>query len=750
MSNIYFHISRIQSQAIPALAVLCLLLTTELSAQEKDLDYKAISIDSLHRRALVQQHQNKGKDAFASLEHAARASEQQEDLRELIDTYHLFARFHLENGDLDSADFYMQSARIRLGTQDYRFGNAYQAFLSARRALLQKNYYQAAEFLEKVKGMSNERNLLNHITLANAEVLFHRMKYAEAETQLNALLSNSDPIEQKYLATKANLWLSRLMMDQGRIEESIEAGQNALGIAKSKGYPIEEIEAYEILKNSFYQAGSYKSALQNSQALLDLTQTKENAEKEKQAAIKSAERITLLDQAKEMKNLERENAELNQSASRSEITAILTSAFLTIISLLAVSLYRNNQIKLKTNDLLHTKNKELETARDSAISAMKAKANFLSTVTHELRTPLYAVTGLTHLLLEENPSDNQKEHLKSLKFSGDYLLNFINDILQINKIDADKLEPLNIEFKLKKVLTDVIDSLHSSAKETNTTVSLEYDPNIPLNLLGDPLKLSQIFMNLLGNALKFTKDGKVEVIAQLKKKGKDHVMLYFEVSDSGIGISDEQQKTIFESFEQGSVQINREYGGTGLGLTIVKSLLGLFGSRIELESELGVGSSFYFDLKVNCEENAITQEEAQEKSEDEFDFTGLHVLIVEDNKINQVITKKMLTKKEMTCDIANNGNEAIDAAKSTHYDAILMDIHMPGISGDEATRQIRKFNQEVPIIALTAISMDDSVDAFYTAGCNAVVTKPFKPEVFYQKIGENVFKKEASEKEVSS
>ena len=128
-------------------------------------------------------------------------------------------------------------------------------------------------------------------------------------------------------------------------------------------------------------------------------------------------------------------------------------------------------------------------------------------------------------------------------------------------------------------------------------------------------------MNLLGNALKFTKDGKVEVIAQLKKKGKDHVMLYFEVSDSGIGISEEQQKTIFESFEQGSVQINREYGGTGLGLTIVKSLLGLFGSRIELESELGVGSSFYFDLKVNCEENAITEEEAQVQPEDEFDFT---------------------------------------------------------------------------------------------------------------------------------
>ncbi len=519
MSKTILLITNQLRRLLPALLLLCLLLPAQ--AQDlKKIDYKRISIDSLHRRALVQQHQNKGKEAFESLEHAAMASEKQEDLRELIDTYHLFARFHLENGDLDSADFYIQSARIRLGTQDYRYGSAYQAFLSARRALYQKNYYQAAEFLEKVKGMSNERNLLNHITLANAEVLYHRMKYDDAETQLNALLINSDPVERTYLATKANLWLARLMVDKGKIPESIEAGQNALQIAKSKGYPIEEIQAYEILKNSYSLAGSYKSALSNSQALLDLTQSKENAEKEKQAAIKSAERITLQDQAKEMKFLEEENAKLNQSASRSEITAILTSAFLTIISLLAVSLYRNNQIKLKTNDLLHTKNKELETARDSAISAMKAKANFLSTVTHELRTPLYAVTGLTHLLLEENPSDHQKEHLKSLKFSGDYLLNFINDILQINKIDADKLEPLNIEFKLKKVLTDVIDSLQSSAKDTNTTVSLEYDPNIPLNLLGDPLKLSQIFMNLVGNALKFTKDGKSRLSLNSRKKAK--------------------------------------------------------------------------------------------------------------------------------------------------------------------------------------------------------------------------------------
>lgn len=221
-------------------------------------------------------------------------------------------------------------------------------------------------------------------------------------------------------------------------------------------------------------------------------------------------------------------------------------------------------------------------------------------------------------------------------------------------------------------------------------------------------------------------------------KQEEKVKLYFEVKDNGIGISKDQQENIFEGFEQGSIQINREYGGSGLGLTIVKSLLGLFDSKIELQSELGKGSSFFFEIDVKSKD-ALVDDIPFELSEKDFEFKGLHILIVEDNKINQVITKKMLTKKEITSDIANNGAEAIDLAKENKYDAILMDIHMPGIGGEEATIEIRKFDKITPIVALTAISLDDSLESFYAAGCNDVITKPFKPEVFYQKIGENIF-----------
>tara|TARA_B100000949_G_scaffold235457_1_gene258875 strand:+ start:1 stop:1581 length:1581 start_codon:yes stop_codon:yes gene_type:complete len=514
-------------------------------------------------------------------------------------------------------------------------------------------------------------------------------------------------------------------------------GESALKLAKKNAFSKEIWDSNEMLTRIYERQGRYDLSLANNKNLLYIRDSLFNIAKMK-TETKTAEKIQFDFMSDEIRRQEQKIEELNESKNQSDIAAILTSALLIIITLLAVSLFRNNQIKLKTNDLLQTKNTELKAARDAAVTAMEAKTNFLSTVSHELRTPLYAVTGLTHLLLEENPSENQKEHLKALKFSGDYLLNFINDILQINKIDADKLEPMNVEFNLKKVLQEVIDSLQQSAQGNKTAIILDYDEDIPSHLMSDPLKLSQVFMNLVGNALKFTKNGEVRVVAKMLEKEEENVKLYFEVQDNGIGISKDQQENIFEGFEQGSIQINREYGGSGLGLTIVKSLLGLFDSKIQLESELGKGSKFYFELDVKSKD-AIVDDVPFELSEKDFEFNGLHILIVEDNKINQVITKKMLTKKDITSDIANNGGEAIDLAKENKYDAILMDIHMPGIGGEEATIEIRKFDKITPIVALTAISLDDSLESFYAAGCNDVITKPFKPEVFYQKIGENIF-----------
>lgn len=684
-------------------------------------------------------NQSKMDLALESLEKAAELAEKNEDVKALIDSYHHLALLYLKLDKEETTLFFWDRAKSILKDIEYPYGDAIHKFIEAILLFRDEKNFQAIFMLNEAKQLNNDRNFFNNILLVEGNIYLNLEKYDSASKNFNSLVINTDLYEKEYLATRAHLGLAQLNLENKNYNEGALNAESALKLAQENNFFEEVLEANQLLTQMYESLGRFDKSLVHNKNLLRIRDSLFTIEKVKTEA-KTAEKIQFDFMSDEIKRMDQRIEELNESRNRSEIATILTSAFLSIISLLAVSLYRNNQIKLKTNDLLQTKNNELQSARDAAVQAMEAKTNFLSTVSHELRTPLYAVTGLTHLLLEENPSENQKEHLKALKFSGDYLLNFINDILQINKIDAEKLEPLNIEFNLKKILQEVIDSLKQSAKENNTKIILEYDENIPGHLMSDPLKLSQVFMNLVGNALKFTKDGEVKVIARLLNKIDDDVTLYFEVKDTGIGISQEQQKVIFEGFEQGSIQINREYGGTGLGLTIVKSLLGLFDSKIELQSDLGAGSSFFFELKLKSKDSVV-DDIPFEITQKDYDFKGLHLLIVEDNKINQVITKKMLTKKEITSDIASNGMEAVELARKNPYDAILMDIHMPGISGEEATIEIRKFDGHTPIIALTAISLDDSLESFYAAGCNDVVTKPFKPEVFYQKIGENIFSK---------
>jgi len=684
------------------------------------------SISVYFAEARILQNQNKLDLALNTLKKAEELAERKDDKKLLVDSYHKQAILFLQLDKQDGAEIFWDRSKGLLENIEYPYGDAIFKYIEAIMLYRRDNNFQALLMLEEAKQLNNDRNFFNSILLLEGNIYVDLEKYEVASKNFNSLIINTDVYEKDYLKIE-------------KYEESAANGESALQLALKNGFDKEVRQANEQLTQTYEKMERYDLSVNNYENLLVLRDSIFNAEKIKTEA-KTANKIQFDFMSDTIDKQDKEIEDLTDATNRSEIIVILVSAFLIIISLLAVSLYRNNQIKLKTNDLLQTKNSELQGARDAAVSAMEAKTNFLSTVSHELRTPLYAVTGLTHLLLEENPSKNQQEHLKALKFSGDYLLNFINDILQINKIDADKLEPLNIDFNLKRTLKEVIDSLQQSAKSNRTKIILEYDENIPGHLMSDPIKLSQIFMNLVGNALKFTKDGEVRVIAKLMKKEEEDVTLYFEVADSGIGISKEKQESIFEGFEQGSIQINREYGGTGLGLTIVKSLLGLFNSKIQLESELGKGSSFFFELELKSKDS-IVDDIPFEITQQDFEFKGLHLLIVEDNKINQVITKKMLTKKEMTSDIACNGLEAVEMAETNNYDAILMDIHMPGISGEEATIRIRKFDVDIPIIALTAISLDDSLESFYAAGCNDVVTKPFKPEVFYQKIGENIFSK---------
>lgn len=540
--------------------------------------------------------------------------------------------------------------------------------------------------------------------------------------------------------------LSQLNKTEALIKVHPNVIDNSIGKAKESLSAVKEIAKahhFSKLQIESYRLASYIALRENNYSLAEESMATYERKNDSlyQVFLKaiSAGTNTESDVVNLNEIIDKQQSDLDKqqkSINFGKMTTGLSIALIVILSLLTLSLYKNNNLRAKANELLQDKNNELQLAKEKAEKASLAKAQFLSTITHELRTPLYAVTGLTHLLLEEDPKPDQKEHLNSLKFSGEYLLSLINNILDLNKLEANKVEVEKTSFHLKKRINDVLIALKKSADDRKNNIHFEFDESIPEKLVGDPLKLSQILINLIGNSLKFTQNGDVHIRVKKVKEEHNKVLLHFEIEDNGVGISKKKQKSIFESFSQASLQINRKFGGTGLGLAIVKNLLELMGSRIQLESQLGKGSRFWFDINFNVSEE-VNENQGQRNVVIEIDFAALEnrkVLVVEDNKINQMITKKILEKNKMVCTVADNGMDAIKMVQDNNFDVVLMDIHMPGISGIEATQEIRKFDKQLPIIALTAVTIDENLDDFYRAGFNEIIPKPFKTEEFFEKI----------------
>ena len=455
-----------------------------------------------------------------------------------------------------------------------------------------------------------------------------------------------------------------------------------------------------------------------------------------------SKQIKVDDIMRSMDKMEKDKKEQEKASKFSKLINILSIALITILSLLSLSLYKNNIIRNKSNELLKEKNNELEEAKERIEKASQARAEFLSTVSHELRTPLNAINGISHILLEDKPKASQIEYLKSLKFSGNYLLTYINEILEINRIESNNIEIENINFNIRELLFNIQNSLKDHASQNNNDFNLVIDPEVPEVVIGDPTKLSQIFINLINNALKFTKDGSVDVYANLYSKENNTCKVLFKVVDTGIGIPEDKQEQIFESFSQGSVEINRKYGGTGLGLTIVKRLIKLMNGDIKLKSTVGKGSEFSFELEFVVGDKIIPN--TSNNIIDDKIFIKKRVLLVEDNKINQMITKKIVEKKQMVCELCETGEDAIEKVRINKYDLVLMDVHLPGINGTIATEEIRKFDEITPIIALTAISLNENREMLMSYGMTDVITKPFNPDNFYKIIETNLLEAETN------
>ena len=403
---------------------------------------------------------------------------------------------------------------------------------------------------------------------------------------------------------------------------------------------------------------------------------------------------------------------------------------------------------------------EMRKAKEEADQANNAKSAFLAVVTHEIRTPMNGIMGMVRLLLGSSLSKDQKQYAQTIQDSGDAMLALLNDILDFEKIEQGKMTFENIGFDLSRLVQGVATLMNGHALQKNIELKTRIDPKLPRFVKGDPTRLRQVLLNLTGNAVKFTDKGEVVIAVELLNReyqnDKTICEIYFSVSDSGIGISEEAQANLFSPFSQADQSISRKFGGTGLGLAISKGLISAMGSEININSKEGEGSTFFFTLNMPLTQQddqtgsqRITDNNTPSNIEPDNNITAeksaldqsLKILVVDDNDINQKVIREILLKEGIRIETANNAENAIHALKESKFDIVLMDIEMPGMKGDEATQHIRRSDhshfKELKIVALTGNLMPDDIERYKKIGMDDVLAKPIEPEKLFAVLQSN-------------
>jgi PAS domain S-box-containing protein len=451
------------------------------------------------------------------------------------------------------------------------------------------------------------------------------------------------------------------------------------------------------------------------------------------------------EKAKEMKNLA-----IEKGSHRFEWVHIdLEGTVIPIeVTLTPVSLNNKQVILCVWHDLTERKKVEqtLITAKKRAEDLAESKQQFLSSMSHEIRTPLNAVIGYAHILLNDKPREDQKERLKTLEFSANNLLSLVNDVLDLSKIESGKIEFESNTFDLKDRLTGIKETFVFRASEKGLALNCHFDNELPARVIGDPVRLNQAMTNIIGNAIKFTEAGEVNLYVNVLKINEDDkdITIEFKVTDTGIGISKEKQDLIFDSFVQADSKILNTFGGTGLGLAITKRIVELQGGTIEVESEIGEGSTFRFVLDFKVDDSVLAKNSNSNQAKG---LSDANILLVEDNMINQKIATQFLYKWGANVEVANNGKEGVEMLEKDDFDIVLMDLNMPVMDGYEATEKIRNHENEriskTIIIALTADAFTEVRDRVLNAGMNDYITKPINPVVFNK-----ILNKHLSDKQV--
>lgn len=372
---------------------------------------------------------------------------------------------------------------------------------------------------------------------------------------------------------------------------------------------------------------------------------------------------------------------------------------------------------------------ELENSVLIAQKASDYKSTFLANMSHEIRTPLNGIIGMLYILKGSPLTPEQEDYLETMEFSAIHLMDVLNMILDYSKIEAGKIELENVAFDLNRDVSKLIRIFENIAREKGLTLSLNYDLDNVFMEVGDPLRLQQIIINLLNNAIKFTEKGTIRLNVVGKRTGDETIRTRFEVHDTGIGIKGNRLKDLFEAFEQGDSSVTRNYGGTGLGLTIAYELVNLMGGHLKANSNFGEGSVFYFEIDLNISKRL--KERLDLTYENKEQPLPMNILLAEDNVVNQKVMEMMLKKMGHTVEVASDGQEAGMLYEQSFYDVILMDIQMPVMDGLKATLYIKNTekykSRPVPIIAVTANAFNEERDKAFAAGMDDFLTKPIRP-----------------------
>ena len=577
----------------------------------------------------------------------------------------------------------------------------------------------------------------------------HRKAFPYIKKSLELLDSlsnrNSGDFESKsYFYSQIYMLHGRYYVAEKQYDTASYYFKTSIDLAEKDSLILPAAEAYEEYSQMLAQRGDFENAYIAQQKFIDYNSQLFEREKLKQTEIANA-KYNINQYKKDLLIAEKEQKYQNDIIQKSkEKVVVMVFSSLGMIFILAF-LYKINRDRQSLIEKLKEKNVQYRDAKIEAEKLSLLKTKFFSTVSHEIRTPLYGVIGLTSLLLEDKSLNKHKGDLKSLKFSADYLLALINDVLQMNKMESNEVVLENVSFSLFDLMNSIVNSFEFTRVQNKNNIHVDIDQQIPAYLIGDSVRLSQVLMNLVGNAMKFTERGNIHIQAKQINSEDDISRIHFEIKDDGPGIPESKKKVIFEEFSQ-LENSNYNYQGTGLGLPIVKKLLKLFKSKIHLQSKVGEGSTFSFTISFKIDTTKKEDKKLVEASYVLDQSDKKKILIVDDNRINQVVTKRILEKKDFECDVAGDGHTAIELVKTGDFDLVLMDVNMPGISGLEATQEIRKFNKDIPVLALTAVEVEEIREEIQSAGMSGIIIKPYDVQQFYQIVYKNLSLKEVEEK----